>query len=91
MTKLEIGSFDWENLKLNTLSFSLDKDYAITEIAAPEGMNFRRVYLGADRGHKFSPPSWPEKPVERKGELDQSEFLDLFGRIMKIASSIVPK
>jgi len=91
VTKLEIGSFDWENLKLNTLSFSLDKDYAITEIAAPEGMNFRRVYLGADREHKFSPPPWPEKPVERKGELDQSEFLDLFARIMKIASSIVPE
>ena len=76
---------------MNTLSFSLDKDYAITEIAAPEGMNFRRVYLGADREHKFSPPPWPEKPVERKGELDQSEFLDLFARIMKIASSIVPE
>ena len=91
VTKLEIGSFDWGNLKLNTLSFSLDKDYAITEIAAPEGMNFRRVYLGADREHKFSPPPWPEKPVERKGELDQSEFLDLFARIMKIASSIVPE
>jgi len=91
VTKLEIGSFDWEDLKLNTLSFSLDKDYAITEIVAPEGMNFRRVYLGADREHNFSPPPWPEKPVERKGEFDQSEFLDLFGRIMKIVSSVLPE
>ena len=91
VTKLEIGSFDWETLKLNALSFSLDKDYAIKEIVAPEGMNFRRVYLGADRDHKFSPPPWPEKPVERKGEFDQSEFLDLFGRIMKIASSVLPE
>ncbi len=91
VTKLEIGSFDWEDLKLNTLSFSLDKDYAITEIMAPEGMNFRRVYLGTDREHNFSPPPWPEKPVERKGEFDQSEFLDLFGRIMKIVSSVLPE
>ena len=91
VTKLEIGSFDWEDLKLNTLSFSLDKNYAITEIVAPEGMNFRRVYLGADREHNFSPPPWPEKPVERKGEFDQSEFLDLFGRIMKIVSSVLPE
>ena len=91
VTKLEMGSFDWENLKLNTLSFSLDKDYAITEIAAPEGMNFKRVYLGADREYNFSPPPWPEKPVERRGEFDQSEFLDLFGRIMKIVSSVLPE
>ena len=91
VTKLEMGSFDWENLKLNTLSFSLDKDYAITEIAAPEGMSFKRVYLGADREYNFSPPPWPEKPVERRGEFDQSEFLDLFGRIMKIVSSVLPE
>lgn len=91
VTKIEIGSFDWETFKLNSLSFSLDKDYAIKDIVAPEGINFRRVYLGADREHKFSPPPWPEKPVERKGEFDQSEFLDLFARIMKIASSVLPE
>lgn len=89
--KLQMGSLDWANLEESKITISLDKEYAITEVESSDVINFRRVYLGANSGYNFSPPHWPEKPVERKGEFDQTIFFDLFGRIMKIASSITPK
>ena len=89
--KLQMGSLDWANLKESKITISLNKEYAITEVESSDVINFKRVYLGSNSGYNFSPPHWPEKPVERKGEFDQTKFFDLFGRIMKIASSIAPK
>ena len=89
--KLQMGSLDWANLEESKITISLDKDYAITDVESSDVINFRRVYLGANSGYNFSPPHWPDKPVERKGEFDQTKFFDLFGRIMKIASSIAPR
>ena len=89
--KLQMGSLDWANLEESKITISLDKEYAITEVESSDVINFKRVYLGSNSGYNFSPPHWPEKPVERKGEFDQTKFFDLFGRIMKIASSIAPK
>lgn len=87
MIQLEFGSLDWEQLKMHSLLFTLDEDYAVTKVSAlgdAEGLKFNQMYLGTNKQYLFSPPSWPDKPVVTKGEFDPTQFLDLLGRLMKI-------
>ena len=61
------------------------------EINDANNLKFNRFFLSANKKHIFSPPAWPEMPVEKKGDFDTKQFMVLFGQIMDIMSESISK
>ena len=92
--KIKFSTFDWYDLKINSMDLVLNKDYEITRIDNlndANGININRFYLGSNKKHVFLPPAWPDKPIEKKGKFDAKQFMVLFGQIINTIGESISK
>ena len=92
--KIKFSTFDWYDMKINSMDLVLNKDYEITRIDNlndANGININRFYLGSNKKHVFLPPAWPDKSIVKKGKFDAKQFMVLFGQIINTVGESISK